>query len=125
MEKKNKNKKKTTGTRIFIFTQRIVGYSGRVNWSLGLFNTTIYSTGNKKGPFSNEDNCSTACPLHKHTGISHSNSTLFFFFFLILRRMGKDEAQAPTLSRYQIRVVFQFNPTLPLQQQLALLLPGA
>ena len=28
-------------------------------------------------------------------------------------------------STYRIHVVFQFNPTLPLEQQLALLLPGA
>ena len=30
----------------------------------------------------------------------------------------------PHTSTYQIHVVFQFTPTLPLQQQLALLLPG-
>ena len=34
-----KNKTKTIGTRIFIFTQLIVGYSGRVNWCIGSFNT--------------------------------------------------------------------------------------
>ena len=37
----------------------------------------------------------------------------FCFFVLILRRMGRNEPQAPTLPRYQIHVVFQFNRTLP------------
>ena len=37
----------------------------------------------------------------------------------------KINLKAPTLRTYQIHVVFQFNPTLPLQPQLALLLPGA
>ena len=65
-------------------------------------------------------------PLLFGTPAAPSIFTLFFFFFSILRRMGNNKAQAPTLPTYQIPVVFQFNPTLPLQQQqLALRLPGA
>ena len=35
---------KKSRTRILNFTQDIVGYSGRVNWCLGAFNTTIYGS---------------------------------------------------------------------------------
>ena len=38
-------KGKMSRTRIFRFIEGIVGYSGRVNWCIGSFNTTIYSTG--------------------------------------------------------------------------------
>ena len=42
-------KKNPSEMRIFLFTQSIVGYSGRVNWCLGSFNTTIDSTEQKRG----------------------------------------------------------------------------
>ena len=38
----------SSATRIFIFIQGIVGYSGRVNRCLGFFNKTIYSSGEKR-----------------------------------------------------------------------------
>ena len=54
--KKKNEKNCRKQTPIFIFTLGIVRYSGRVNWCcLGSFNTTIYSTGQKKGSFPNED----------------------------------------------------------------------
>ena len=40
-------KKKSSGTRIFNFTQGNVGYSGRVNWCLGCYKT-IYSAAKKR-----------------------------------------------------------------------------
>ena len=43
----HKTKQKSPGTRIFIFTQGIGGKKRRVNWCLGSFNITIYSTGRK------------------------------------------------------------------------------
>ena len=46
--------------RIFTFPQGIVRYScysGRANWCLGSFNTTLYSSGEKR--VSNEEPCST------------------------------------------------------------------
>ena len=48
----------SSGTPIFIFSQRVVGYSGRVDWCLVSCNTTIYSTGKEKGPsHSHSDRC--------------------------------------------------------------------
>ena len=51
---------------------------------------------------------------------------LFIYLFIFLRRMGKSKALAPTLPRIRYQgTCVSIEPTLPLQQQLALLLPGS
>ena len=50
-------------------------------------------------------------------------TTFSFFscFFSILRRIGKNRAQAHHISTFRIRIMCQFIPSLPLQQQNRLL----
>ena len=71
-------------------------------------------------------------PIILHQIVEYQRSfikrTNTFFFFLFFKSSGgwvKIKLLSSHASTYEILVVCQFNPTLPLQQQLALLLPGA
>ena len=61
---------KSSGKRIFIFAQGIVGYSGRVNCGVLVLSIQQFTAQGKKGPFSNEDPCS-------HNSDPGSRSRLF------------------------------------------------
>ena len=51
--------------------------------------------------------------------------TRYFDYFLTLRRMGKKQSSRSPTSVYKTRVVVSLNPTLTVQEQRKLRLPGA